>query len=84
MWRRYGLGQMVLLAANAAALAWSCNTVADEWPWYGHDPGGTRYSPLTQINRENVSTLKVAWTFHTGEISDMAGRLVLWNRRGRA
>jgi quinoprotein glucose dehydrogenase len=64
---------MVLLAANVAALAWSCDTVADEWPWYGHDPGGTRYSPLTQINRENVSTLKVAWTFHTGEISDGRG-----------
>jgi glucose dehydrogenase len=49
---------MALLAANVVALAWSCDTVADEWPWYGHDPGGTRYSPLTQINRENVSTLR--------------------------
>jgi quinoprotein glucose dehydrogenase len=28
-----------------------------------------RHSPLTQINRENVSRLKVAWTFHTGDIS---------------
>ena len=33
-----------------------------------------RYSPLTQINRENVSTLKVAWTFHTGDISEATGR----------
>src|SRR5205807_1797094 len=38
--------------------------------YYGHDAGGTRYSPLAQINRENVSKLKVAWTFHTGDISD--------------
>ena len=29
-----------------------------------------RYSPLTQINRDNVAQLKVAWTFHTGDISD--------------
>jgi quinoprotein glucose dehydrogenase len=29
-----------------------------------------RYSPLTQINRENVSRLKVAWVFHTGDVSD--------------
>ncbi|HEV2491439.1 MAG TPA: pyrroloquinoline quinone-dependent dehydrogenase [Terriglobia bacterium] len=43
---------------------------ADDWPYYGHDPGGMRYSPLTEINRENVAQLKVAWTFHTGDISD--------------
>jgi len=42
----------------------------DDWPCYGHDAGGMRYSPLPQINRENVSQLKLAWTFHTGDISD--------------
>src|SRR6266446_7200401 len=42
----------------------------EEWPYYGHDAGGMRYSPLTQINRENVTRLKVAWTFHTGDMSD--------------
>ena len=41
-----------------------------EWPFYGHDAGGTRYSPLTQITRDNVSTLAVAWTFHTGDTAD--------------
>lgn len=45
----------------------------DDWPYYGHDPGGMRYSPLTEINRENVSQLKVAWTFHTGDISNGSG-----------
>jgi quinoprotein glucose dehydrogenase len=44
-----------------------------EWPYYGHDPGGTRYSPLSQINRTNVANLKVAWTFHVGDISDGSG-----------
>ncbi|HEX2466152.1 MAG TPA: hypothetical protein VHR17_16130, partial [Thermoanaerobaculia bacterium] len=37
------------------------------WPSYGGDPGGMRYSPLTQIDRGNVDALEVAWTFHTGE-----------------
>jgi quinoprotein glucose dehydrogenase len=37
------------------------------WPAYGGDAGGSRYSPLTQINAKNVSDLKVAWTFRTGE-----------------
>lgn len=37
---------------------------AKEWPTYGHDSGGMRYSPLTQINTSNVSGLVVAWTYH--------------------
>jgi quinoprotein glucose dehydrogenase len=41
-----------------------------EWPNYGSDPGGQRFSPLLQINRDNVSRLKVAWVYHTGDISD--------------
>jgi len=36
------------------------------WPNYGHDPGGTRYSPAAQIDRTNVAQLKVAWTYRTG------------------
>jgi quinoprotein glucose dehydrogenase len=41
-----------------------------EWPHYGADPGGMRYSPLDQINRGNVTRLKVAWTYRTGDMSD--------------
>jgi glucose dehydrogenase len=38
-----------------------------DWPAYGRDPGGERFSPLDAIRRENVSTLQVAWTFRTGD-----------------
>jgi quinoprotein glucose dehydrogenase len=38
------------------------------WSAYGGDPGGTRYSPLTQISPANVRRLQVAWTFRTGEL----------------
>ncbi len=41
-----------------------------DWPAYGRDAGGSRYSPLTQINRDNVKNLKVAWTYRTGDLSD--------------
>ena len=34
-----------------------------EWPAYGGNPEGTRYSPLKQINRSNVGRLRVAWTY---------------------
>ncbi len=35
-----------------------------EWPTYGHDPGGMRFSPVTQITPANVSQLQVAWVYH--------------------
>lgn len=38
-----------------------------EWPTYGNDAGGSRFSPLVQIDRTNVHRLVPAWTFHTGE-----------------
>ena len=34
-----------------------------DWPTYNRDLAGTRYSPLTQINATNVSTLKQAWSY---------------------
>jgi hypothetical protein len=34
-----------------------------EWPCCGNDPGGTRHSPLTQIDRTNVKHLKPVWTY---------------------
>jgi quinoprotein glucose dehydrogenase len=40
---------------------------ASEWYANGRDDGLTRYSPLTQITPENVKSLVVAWTYHTGE-----------------
>ena len=38
-----------------------------DWPAYGGDAEGTRYSPLTQINRSNVGQLKMAWQFDPSE-----------------
>lgn len=34
-----------------------------EWRVYGADPGGSRYSALDQINKDNFSRLKLAWTW---------------------
>jgi glucose dehydrogenase len=44
--------------------------MAQEWRFHGGDAGGTRYSPLEQINRKNVTQLKVAWAYDTGDFSD--------------
>lgn len=39
----------------------------DGWASYGGEPSQDHYSSLSQINRENVKRLKIAWTFDTGE-----------------
>jgi PQQ-dependent dehydrogenase (methanol/ethanol family) len=36
------------------------------WATYGHDYWNQRWSPLTQINTENVRQLSVAWIYQTG------------------
>src|SRR6187200_1121626 len=38
--------------------------VNNEWPTYGHDAGGMRYSPLTQLTPANVAQLQPAWVYH--------------------
>lgn len=38
-----------------------------DWTSTGGDPGNSRYSALDQINRGNVGSLRVAWTYHTGD-----------------
>ncbi len=38
-----------------------------DWPVYGGQAAANHYSPLTQINRKNVSQLRVAWQFDSGE-----------------
>lgn len=62
----------VLLLAVAAAFCGIAPAVQDDeknadWPVYGGNNAGNRYSSLTQINRENIANLKPAWTYDTGE-----------------
>lgn len=40
---------------------------AGDWPAYGRDAGGAKYSPLDQITSDNVGRLQVAWTWDTEE-----------------
>src|SRR5215813_5713713 len=46
-----------------------CGAWGQDWRFYGADSGGTRFSFLQQINRENVNELKRSWTYHTGEVN---------------
>jgi len=38
-----------------------------EWPFYGGDQAGTKFSPLADVNTTNVAKLAVAWEWTNGE-----------------
>lgn len=42
-----------------------------DWPEYLGGPERSHYSALTQIDTGNVSRLRVAWEFHTGDSGEM-------------
>lgn len=41
---------------------------ATDWRYFGHTPSGTRHAVIDKITPQNVSDLKVAWTYRTGEV----------------
>src|SRR5258706_1929209 len=55
---------------NAILLLLVAGLASDDVDWsaYGRDAAGTRYSPVSQINRQNVARLKPAWEYHTGAL----------------
>jgi quinoprotein glucose dehydrogenase len=62
---------IVLLSACLLAIAAPANaqTASDRrgWSVYGGGPDNIHYSTLDQINRDNVHSLQVAWTFDSGD-----------------
>ena len=51
------------------SLAAQASRPSVDWPMYGNDAGGLKYSPLTDINRENVARLAIAFTWLASEKS---------------
>ena len=78
----------VLLALFSFAFAAFASDV--DWPHYGADQGGTRYTPADQINRDNFDQLRVVWRYRPPDqqIYETAGpnptgrRLSFDNNRG--
>ncbi len=67
---------LILAGCTRPAVVRDARAPVEEWPAYGNDAGSSRHSPLTEITQANVAGLKVAWTYHTGDISDGKGT---WN-----
>jgi PQQ-dependent dehydrogenase (methanol/ethanol family) len=68
------LGLMALtLPANANEELMVMQDNASNWAMPLGDYASTRYSTLSQINKDNVGDLKVAWTFSTGVLRGHEG-----------
>jgi len=76
------LGGIVIGLANRAGPALSLpaesgdmgepglHQTGTDWPAFGGTHAARRYSPLTQINRDNVDQLERVWLFHTEDLPE--------------
>jgi quinoprotein glucose dehydrogenase len=72
----------IALAAALALLAGPAAGQVADWPVTEGAPGGGRFSPLGDITRENVTQLRVAWTYRHGDFFE--GSFPLRVNRGSA
>src|SRR5215510_12056062 len=52
---------LVAILATAWAAGGRAADADRDWPAYGGDKGGSKYSPLNQINKDTIKNLKIAW-----------------------
>jgi len=64
----------IVAAAAFAAHLGAQNAQTVNWTLHNLDLAGTRYSPLTQINRTNVKTLVPRWLFQHGVIDGVSNQ----------
>ena len=62
------LAGIVYLSGSVRAQRVPTGTENGEWRTYGGDLASTRYSPLSQITKDNFSKLEVAWRFKTDSL----------------
>src|SRR5215472_841991 len=68
-WAAVLYGMLCALSAQTVPAA----SAGGEWPMFNRDLGGTRFSPLNQVNTRNVARLTRAWSYHLGFDSSAAG-----------
>src|ERR1700723_2673705 len=68
IWSSYAGTQVKAAVQSQAPAASKSSLIAPgDWAAYNGNQNGNHYSPLKQIDKENVSKLKGAWTFDTKE-----------------
>lgn len=64
----FAAGLSLIAVANKAQRAQTAAPSGKtDWPVYGSSSENTHYSKLSQINRSNVASIKLAWSYDSGE-----------------
>ena len=68
---RFGafLASIAVLVVGVVGSALADPALDAQWPAYGRDAGGSRYSEARQITRDNVAELEIAWRYQTGHLA---------------
>jgi quinoprotein glucose dehydrogenase len=61
------LASLLASTALTAGCADSATDDGADWPHYARDLAASKYSPLDQIDAENVASLEVAWTWESAD-----------------
>src|SRR5436190_8753465 len=56
---------LILALVLSSRVSGQSAAATGEWPHWGKDLANNKYSPLDQINRDNVKNLRVAWRWKT-------------------
>lgn len=78
--KHFSVGWFSLLVSSLVLTA-SIGLAAEpgQWVHYGGDLGSTKYSPVDQINAENVGDLEVAWTWDSPDLEITKGNRRLFS-----
>jgi PQQ-dependent dehydrogenase (methanol/ethanol family) len=80
MQQQGGYGQQAQGSTDATQELIQLINDPSSWPMTGGNYAGWRYSPLDQINRNNVRNMHIAWQFSTGQLRGHEGApLVIGN-----
>src|SRR6185503_12669286 len=64
-----------VVVAGILILAGTGAKAGTGWGYYGGDEGGQRFSSASQITPANVTNLKQAWSFSTGDMQTKGGAM---------
>jgi glucose dehydrogenase len=74
------IGFMTLVACGGASYTTNNSSAeANDWPSFGRDYSSQRFSPVTQINTQNVNHLAQAWVYKSGVTASFQATPIVQN-----
>ncbi|MGB5483119.1 pyrroloquinoline quinone-dependent dehydrogenase [Parasphingorhabdus sp.] len=70
IWTALGLADDLTIEGKAKIVRSDSGGLGTGWSFYGGDAGGNRYVAARDINKTNVTNLRIAWTHQSGTLKD--------------